>query len=144
MIIAVDFDGTCVVNSFPKISDNPMDDVPYAAIVLRKLVSEGHKIILFTCRCDPPTFVPANTSGCGLPIEQGQYLTDAINWFTKNKIQLWGINYNPTQTYKFASCKPFADLYIDDKAFGAPLINVNGKPAINWKKVYKYIHNHHQ
>lgn len=43
MIIAVDFDGTCVTHEFPKVGRD-IGAVP----VLRKLVENGHKLILFT------------------------------------------------------------------------------------------------
>lgn len=41
MIIAVDFDGTCVTHEFPRVG---------AAEVLKELTDKGHKIILFTMR----------------------------------------------------------------------------------------------
>lgn len=43
MIIAVDFDGTCVIHEFPKVGKD-IGAVP----VLKKLIEKGHKIILYT------------------------------------------------------------------------------------------------
>lgn len=48
MIIAVDFDGTCVAHEFPKVGK----DIG-AAPILKKLVEKGHKIILYTMRSHP-------------------------------------------------------------------------------------------
>ena len=45
MVIAVDFDGTCVTHAFPKIGED-IGAVP----VLKRLVKAGHKIILYTMR----------------------------------------------------------------------------------------------
>lgn len=48
MIIAVDFDGTCVTHEFPKVGKD-IGAVP----VLKKLIEKGHKIILYTMRSHP-------------------------------------------------------------------------------------------
>ena len=48
MVIAVDFDGTCVTHEFPKVGKD-IGAVP----VLKKLVEKGHKIILYTMRSHP-------------------------------------------------------------------------------------------
>ena len=48
MIIAVDFDGTCVTHDFPKVGKNIG-----AEIVLKKFTDKGHKIILYTMRSHP-------------------------------------------------------------------------------------------
>jgi conserved hypothetical protein len=45
MIIAVDFDGTCVTHEFPRVGEEIG-----AAEVLKELTDKGHKIILFTMR----------------------------------------------------------------------------------------------
>lgn len=44
MIIAVDFDGTCVKHRYPMVGE----DVDGAVSVLKELVRKGHKIILYT------------------------------------------------------------------------------------------------
>ena len=74
MIIAVDFDGTCVKHRYPMVGE----DVDGAVSVLKELVRKGHKIILYTMR-------------------SGDTLDDAISWFIDNDIELWGINRNPEQ-----------------------------------------------
>ena len=48
MVIAVDFDGTCVTHEFPKVGKD-IGAVP----VLKKLVEKGHQIILHTMRSHP-------------------------------------------------------------------------------------------
>lgn len=98
MIIAVDFDGTCVKHRYPMVGE----DVDGAVSVLKELVRKGHKIILYTMR-------------------RGDTLDDAISWFIDNDIELWGINRNPEQYGWFSSPKVFANLYIDDAALGIPL-----------------------
>ena len=131
MVIAVDFDGTCVKHEYPKVGDD-IGAVP----VLKRLVREGHKLILWTMRCD---------SG----FESGKFfsgLTDAINWFKDNGIELYGIQRNPTQDHWTKSPKCYAELYIDDAALGCPLtIDVEmvgyeelrpiGRPYVDWVKV---------
>ena len=112
MIIAVDFDGTCVKHEYPDVGE----DCPNAVDVLRRL-SEKHQLILYTMR-------------------SGVYLTHAVQWFHVNKIPLSGIQYSPGQTDWTSSNKCYAQLYIDDAAFGAPLITGDhSRPYINWEAV---------
>lgn len=47
MDILIDFDGTCVTHEFPLVGK----DIG-AAQVLRDLVSNGHRLILFTMRAE--------------------------------------------------------------------------------------------
>ena len=49
MTIAVDFDGTVVEHEYPKIGE----ERPHATEVLRKLMEDGHKLILWTVREGP-------------------------------------------------------------------------------------------
>ena len=127
MIIAVDFDGTCVSHEFPRISR----DIG-AVLVLKKLVANGHKLILFTMRSDKQGISPVTKK-----TEDGG-LTDAIEWFKKNDIELYGIQTNPTQNEWTTSPKCYAELYIDDAALGCPLIyNRADRPFVDWFKVEK-------
>lgn len=105
MIIAIDFDGTCVTNNFP----NMGEDIG-AAPVLRELVEAGHKLLLWTVRDRGP-------------------LMDARQWFQDNEIQLWAVNHNPDNPT--SSPKVHAKIFIDDRALGAPLTGV-GKPHLDW------------
>lgn len=118
MIINVDFDGTCTTHDFPEIGK----DIG-AVRVLKRLVNEDHKLILFTMRSD----------------KAGKnYLTDAVNWFKDNDIPLYGIQTNPTQKSWTSSPKSFANLMIDDSALFAPLKfdeKLSNKPFIDWDLV---------
>lgn len=81
MIIAVDFDGTCVTHEFPKVGK----DIG-AAPILKKLVEKGHKIILYTMRSHPDKSNQGKTlSG---EIISNDTLQDAIDWFKDNGIPL--------------------------------------------------------
>jgi len=111
LIIAVDFDGTCVTHEYPNVGKEIG-----APQVLKKITDAGHKIILFTMR-------------------SGKELQDAVNWFKQNNIPLFGVNENTTQHTWTASPKPYAHMYIDDAAFGCPLLSVpelSDRPFVNW------------
>lgn len=128
MIIAIDFDGTCVTHEFPKIGKD-IGAVP----VLKALIESGNKLILYTMRSDieNPTSDDYNIHCHG-----GKYLTDAINWFKENNIPLWGVNENPDQKTWTNSPKPYADLYIDDSALGVPLVyDEKGIRCIDWAQI---------
>jgi hypothetical protein len=114
MIIAIDFDGTVVDHRYPDIGP----DAPFAIVTLKDLISVDHKLILFTMR-------------------SGYHLGEAISWFEILGIPLWGIQYNPEQTKWSQSNKCYAELYIDDAAFGCPLIKPEGfnRPCVDWLKV---------
>ena len=113
MIIAVDFDGTCVTHEYPRIGR-----YIGAQPVLKKLTKEGHQLILYTMR-------------------SGKELEDAVGWFRENEIELWGINENPEQKRWTQSPKIYAHLYIDDAALGVPLCEgLKGeRPYVNWSEV---------
>lgn len=113
--IIIDFDGTCVTHDYPRVGKD-IGAVP----VLKKLVSNGHNLILFTMRSDI------------------NYLSDAVNWFKENEIPLYGINNNPTQKSWTNSPKAYGELIIDDAALGCPLIfnpKISSRPFVDWKKV---------
>ena len=114
MYIAIDFDGTCVTHDYPRIGK----DIN-AVNVLKKLVANGHKLILNTMR-------------------SGKELKEAINWFKKNDIELYGANENPTQKKWTNSPKVYANLYIDDAALGCPLkmdLSISDRPFVDWEAV---------
>ena len=116
MEIAVDFDGTCVTHEYPKVGKD-IGAVP----VLKRLVKEGHQLILYTMRSR------INSS-----------LDDALQWFEKNEIKLYGIQTNPTQSEWTNSPKCYAQLYIDDAALGCPLrgrMVVGNRPYVDWNVV---------
>lgn len=116
-IIAVDFDGTCVKHRYPYVGE----DIG-AAPILRKLVENGHKIILLTMR------------------DSGTVLRDALGWFRKNEIPLYAVNQNPSQNSWSDSRKVFAHYYLDDQAVGVPIIwEEDGKGYyVDWNAVDKW------
>ena len=113
MVIAVDFDGTCVTHEYPRIGR-----YIGAQHILKRLVNEGHQLILYTMR-------------------SGKELADAVAWFQENKIELWGTNENPEQKRWTQSPKIYTHLYIDDAALGIPLCKgLKGERLyVNWSEV---------
>ncbi len=112
MIIAIDFDGTCVYHDYPYVGKD-IGAVP----VLKELVAAGHKLILYTMR-------------------DGKTLKEAEAWFKANKIPLMDSNRNKEQSRWTSSPKVHADLYIDDSALGTPLkYEVDQpRPYVDWEK----------
>jgi hydroxymethylpyrimidine pyrophosphatase-like HAD family hydrolase len=55
MIIAIDFDGTCVTHEYPKVGREIG-----ASKVLKELVDSGHQLILFTMRSDGHSYIVKN------------------------------------------------------------------------------------
>jgi hypothetical protein len=128
MIIAIDFDGTCVTHDYPRVGKD-IGAIP----VLKKLVNAGHQLILWTMRGNKPTGDNVNT------------LLDAVNWFKDNDIPLWGINENPEQKESgwTNSNKQYAQLYIDDAALGCPLMNgtISSRPFVDWFEIQQQLIN---
>lgn len=129
MDICIDFDGTCTTHDFPRVGNEIG-----AAPVLRELVDNGHNLILFTMRSDiDKVNVP---DGSNLHPTPGNYLSDAINWFNKNSIKLYGVQSNPSQHTWTSSPKAYGQLYIDDAALGCPLVYPkNGRPYVDWGEI---------
>jgi len=122
VIFAVDFDGTSVTHAYPRVGED-IGAVP----VLKKLVEAGHRLMLWTMRSGPT-------------------LDDAVEWFRKNDIPLWGINENPDQKASgwSTSHKQHANIFIDDAALGAPVkadLTISNAPFIDWDFVDKYFIN---
>lgn len=112
--ICVDFDGTSTTHDYPRIGKD-IGAVP----VLKKIVANGHKLIIFTMR-------------------SGDTLLEAVQWFKQNDIPLYGIQTNPTQKNWTSSPKAYGHVYIDDAALGCPLIfdeTFHSRPYVDWVKV---------
>jgi hypothetical protein len=132
MIIAIDFDGTCVTHEFPKVGQD-IGAIP----VLKRLAEAGHQLILWTMRSDVEA---PESSDPAIHAVGGNYLTDAINWFKEAEIPLWGIQTNPDQKSWTHSPKAYAQLYIDDAALGCPLITPrNERPYANWGAIQQLL-----
>lgn len=122
LVIAIDFDGTCVEHDYPDVGL----DVEGAVDVLRALTAKGHRLVLYTMR-------------------SGAKLDAATRWFKERKIELWSINHNPEQAEWTESIKVYADYYIDDAALGCPIMFIDGvrRPVVNWSKVRTLLENNH-
>lgn len=120
MIIAIDFDGTCVTHDYPEIGKG-IGSIP----VLLKLVEAGHKLVLNTMR-------------------SGKELADAVGWFQFHGIELYGVNEEPNQKEWTQSPKVYAQLYIDDAALGCPLVrnpHMSQRPYVSWVHVEEELSN---
>lgn len=97
LLIAVDFDGTIVVNKYPKIGKPQL----FAFETLQKLQEAGHRLILWTVR-------------------SGKALDEAVTFCEANGITFYAINSTyPEETYSpKASRKIVADVFIDDRNIG--------------------------
>lgn len=118
MIIGIDFDGTCVSHEFPYVGKD-IGSVP----VLKKLVGNGHQLILWTMRSDS---------------SKGLFLASAVKWFAENEIPLYGIQTNPNQSSWTSSPKAYCEMYIDDAALGCPLkkdSQISSRDFVDWEKV---------
>lgn len=136
MTINIDFDGTCVTHSFPEVGKD-IGAVP----VLKRLVENGHQLILFTMRCDEQE---EQVFENGYKIHGGNFLTQAVEWFNNNDIPLYGIQSNPSQTSWTTSPKSYAQLMIDDSALGCPLKfdpDLSERPFVCWETVERYLEN---
>lgn len=114
IVVNIDFDGTVVTHAYPLIGED-IGAIP----ILKRLVDNGHQLILFTMR-------------------SGDKLDEAVNWFNKNQIPLYGIQKNPTQKMWTTSPKSYAELMIDDSALGCPLKfdgNLSDRMFVDWNSV---------
>lgn len=122
MYICVDFDGTMVDHQYPEIGQ----PVPHAIKWLKKWQRNGAMLILYTMRSDQ---------------KQRKLLSEAARYLKDNGVQLYGINRNPDQDSWTSSPKAYGELYIDDSAFGCPLIHPKGfaRPCVDWQKVGPHV-----
>lgn len=96
MIIAVDFDGTIVENSFPNIGA----ELPFAIESLKKIQQEQHQLILWTVR-------------------EGSLLQNAVDFCEKRGLFFYAVNQNyPDEKKGTCTRKLNADLFIDDRNLG--------------------------
>jgi len=113
--IAIDFDGTIVDHAYPIIGK----PAPGALGWIRRFIELEAKVILWTMR-------------------DGDSLSDAKKYLSENDIpELHGYNNNPTQKFWTQSPKVLADVYIDDRGLGCPLIMLDGydRPCVDWSVV---------
>ena len=129
LVVGLDFDGSCLTHSYPNMGKD-IGAIP----VLKRLVENGHQLMLWTMRSHKLTISGRDT------------LDEAVKWFADNEIPLWGINENPlqTQTEWSTSHKQHADIFIDDAALGCPLkydMELSNRAFIDWDKVEAILEN---
>lgn len=103
-IMAVDFDGTLVVDKFPEIGK----EREHLCNLVRELHSRGVKVILWTSRT-------------------GEHLENAVNWCKEHNIPLDAVNQNIPEVIKltgYDTRKVFADVYVDDKSCPAKALEL--------------------
>ena len=111
MIIAVDFDGTIVEHRYPAIGK----ERPFATDTLKKLIKDGHRLILWTVR-------------------EGRLLEEAVDFCRERGVEFYAVNRDypeeEKEHNKHYSRKLKADVWIDDR-------NVGGLP--DWGTIYEMI-----
>lgn len=115
-LILVDFDGTCV----PQLPEAGFCDVDTGAEkILKELVSNGHKIVLWTARNNSRNN-PFNYSSGRFRTETS--LEEAERWFREREIPLYGVNSHDMEEEQVGYARKLVgDLLIDDTAIGTPL-----------------------
>lgn len=112
--IAVDFDGTIVEHEYPFMG-RPI----HLALETLKDLSETRNVRLIL-----------------LTMRSGSDLIEAFDFLKGEGIRFYSVNDNPSQNDWTTSRKVYADIYIDDCAFGCPLIEDGFKrPYVDWDKV---------
>jgi hypothetical protein len=107
LLIAVDFDGTIVEDTYPNIGKPQL----FAFETMKRLQNDGHRLILWTYRC-------------------GRKLDDAVEFCKQNGIEFYAINNTfPNEEYDGKESRKIgADLFIDDR-------NIGG--FIGWGEIYQ-------
>ena len=111
LIIAVDFDGTIVEDAYPGIGDERL----FAFETLKRLQSDGHRLILWTYR-------------------HGRKLNEAVEYCKSNGIEFYAVNrsFPEEDSVEEVSRKIHADLFIDDR-------NIGG--ILGWGEIYQMLTN---
>ena len=126
MRIAIDFDGTIVEHRFPDIGEA----VPGALFWIKKWQEAGADLILWTLRSD------GHAKGNE---DYGPVLTQAVEFCRANGIEFAGINEGPEPGgWRTSSPKVAAEVYVDDAAFGCPLVEskeMGCRPMVDWNVV---------
>lgn len=111
MTIGIDFDGTIVEHRYPEIGK----ERPFATATLRKLIEDGHKLILWSVR-------------------EGELLEEAVEWCRKRGVVFYAVNRDydedDPEHNKNYSRKLKVQLFIDDR-------NIGGLP--DWGTIYTLI-----
>ena len=112
MTIAIDFDGTIVDDRYPDIGR----EKPFAIEVLKKLIEERHRLVLWTVR-------------------EGMLLDQAVEFCRERGVEFYAINRDypeeEREHNRHFSRKLKVDLFIDDR-------NLGGLP--DWGTIYEMVH----
>lgn len=128
-LIAVDFDLTLATGPFPHVGEPVAGAFEYLKIFQLR----GARLILWTIRSD-------GRKQFTDPLKRDP-LTAAVEFCRSNGVEFWAVNGNPEQAGWSGSPKAYAHVYIDDAAFGCPLVQLVGpdgsaaRPVVNWMKV---------
>lgn len=134
-IAIVDVDGTIVKHDYPRMGE----DIG-AQRVLKRWTDEGNKIIVSTMRENRVT-EHEQVFGDPTSLTKSNKLQDAVDWYNRNNISLYGIQINPTQHIWTDSKKPYGHVIIDDISLGIPLIKGTGddRDYVDWDGVEKLL-----
>jgi hypothetical protein len=128
-VIAVDFDQTLATGPFPQTGQ----PVGAAFEYLKIFQMRGARLILWTMRSD-------GRKQYTDPIRRDP-LTAAVEFCHEHGVEFWAVNGNPEQAEWTGSPKAYAHVYIDDAAFGCPLVQLVApdgtptRPVVDWLKV---------
>lgn len=114
MKIAIDFDGTIVEHEYPHVGR----PVPLAIEYIKQFKEAGHKLILWTMR-------------------SGETLDDAVEYCRANGVEFDAVNQGLGDRNWTSSNKAHANVYIDDAAFGCPLVpgQDSKRGMVDWRIV---------
>jgi len=130
-LIAVDFDQTLATGPFPHVGHPVAGAFEYLKIFQLR----GARLILWTMRSD-------GRKQYTDPAKRDP-LTAAVEFCRANGVEFWAVNGNPEQAEWTGSPKAYAHVYIDDAAFGCPLVQFVGpvpgptptRAVVDWLKV---------
>ena len=116
LTIGIDFDGTVVEHAYPETGK----DLPLCVETLKRW-QKDYKVgyILSTMR-------------------SGKLLDNAVNWFKERGIELYGVQYHPTQHTWTDSNKVHCRYMLDDRNIGSNLtLDTRGVPCIDWAETVR-------
>lgn len=117
MRIAVDFDGTLAEHKFPLIGK----PVPGAFYWMKKWQELGAVLMLWTMRSDGQ--------------QSGDVLSEAVEFCRQNGVEFDSVNCGVDDRNWTTSQKIHANVYVDDCAFGCPLVEskeMGARPMVDW------------
>jgi hypothetical protein len=114
MKLAIDFDGTIVEHQYPYIGPA----IPGALESLKLFKESGAQLILWTMR-------------------SGSELEEAVEYCAQHGVHFDAVNQGIGDREWTQSSKAYANIYIDDAAFGCPLVYpiTGSRPYVDWSQV---------